>query len=47
MIEDHVDDSVSRGNTRSNISGSSDMVANGVEDSSITQPKSSHASVSL
>jgi len=44
LIEDHVDDSVSRGNTRSNISGSSDMVANGVEDSSITQPKSSHAS---
>lgn len=44
LIEDHVDDSVTRGNTHSNISGSSDMVANGVEDSSITQPKSSHAS---
>ncbi|KAL0000831.1 hypothetical protein SO802_014612 [Lithocarpus litseifolius] len=44
LIEDHADDSVTRGNTHSNISGSSDMVANGVEDSSITQPKSSHAS---
>ncbi|XP_075668105.1 heat shock 70 kDa protein 16-like isoform X1 [Castanea sativa] len=44
LIEDHVDDSITRGNTHSNISGSSDTVANGVEDSSITQLKSSHAS---
>jgi hypothetical protein len=56
LIEDHVDDSVTRGNTHSNVdkmdaecssSGPSDMFANGVEDSTCTQSKSSHASVSL
>lgn len=54
LIEDHVDDSVTRGNTHLNVdkmdaecassSGPSDVFANGVEASTCTQSKSSHAS---
>ncbi|KAE8125563.1 hypothetical protein FH972_020352 [Carpinus fangiana] len=52
LIEDHVDDSVTRGTAHSNVdkmdaecsSADPDMFANGVEDSTCTQSKSSHAS---
>lgn len=54
LIEDHPDDSVTRGNTHSDAnkmdaefassSGPSDVVENGVEDSTRPQSKSSHAS---
>jgi hypothetical protein len=55
LIEDHVDDPVTRGTAHSNVdkmdvecsSADPDMFANGVEDSTCTQSKSSHASVSL
>jgi hypothetical protein len=55
LIEDHVYDSVTRGTAHSNVdkmdaecsSAGPDMFANGVEDSTCTQSKSSHASVSL
>lgn len=56
MVEDHVDDSVSKGNPHSNMdkmdvecassSGSSDMVVDGVEDSTSVRSKSSRAYVS-
>ncbi|KAG2682252.1 hypothetical protein I3760_11G183200 [Carya illinoinensis] len=50
LIEDHVDDTVTSSNIYSNIDkmdaecAASDMVANGVEDSTRAQSKSSHAS---
>lgn len=56
LIDDHVGNSVSRGEAHSmnamdvdgaSVSGGSERVANGVEDSASTQTESSHPSVSL
>ncbi|KAB1226209.1 Heat shock 70 kDa protein 16 [Morella rubra] len=57
LVEDHVDDSVSKGNPHSNMdkmdvecassSGSSDMVVDGVEDSTSVRSKSSRAYILL